>query len=70
MSAASRIRGIGDRVVTDFSGRLTPHTITERRDHAASQSSIMFRVTPPVPKSSGGWLDADWFEVAPFRGVA
>jgi hypothetical protein len=23
---------------------------------------VLFVVEPDVPKSSGGWLDADWFE--------
>lgn len=54
----------GDKVCTDYSGRMTVHTIIERcddRSHGHSQSGIMFRVAPLVRGSSGGWIDAAWF---------
>lgn len=63
MSKASRKLQVGAAVVTDFSGKLSQHKITERKE-GTSQSGIMFRVIPCV-KGSGGkmqWLDADWFE--------
>lgn len=51
----------GDWVRTNYSGRLTEHRIMARMEGARSQSGIMFKLHPPVPKSSGGWIDADWF---------
>lgn len=63
MSVASRALQVGDKVTTNFSGRRTVHTITERRENQVSQSRILFRVTPYVPGSSGrDGIDADWFE--------
>lgn len=68
MSVASRKLQPGARVVTDFSGRLTVHTITERLENQNSTSRIMFAVQPVVPKSTGGAICADWFE--PFGAAA
>jgi hypothetical protein len=65
MSRASRALHVGAQVTTDYSGRVTKHEIIERLDNVNSTSRIGFHVRPLVPKSSGGWLDADWFEPAP-----
>jgi hypothetical protein len=59
----------GDRVTTDYSGRVTTHTILARcddRSRGHSQSGILFQLSPPVPKSggAGAWIDADWFAPA------
>lgn len=65
MSRASRALQVGAKVFTDYSGRHTEHQIIDRcddRSEGHSQSGIMFRVAPIVPKSSGAWMDADWFE--------
>lgn len=64
MSKDSRELQVGARVVTDYSKRFTAHTITERLAPATSQSGVLFKVTPIVPGSTGGWIDADWFELA------
>lgn len=53
---------VGDKVKTDFSGRVTEHTITETDRWKRSQSGLLFKVYPRVPKSSGSWMDAGWFE--------
>lgn len=53
---------VGDKVRTDFSGRFTEHTITERDTWKPSQSGVLFKVYPRVPKSSGSWIDSGWFE--------
>lgn len=63
MSAESRKLDVGAVVFTDYSGKLSQHTITERKE-GTCQSGIMFRVAPCV-KGGGGineWFDADWFE--------
>jgi hypothetical protein len=65
VSKASRKLQVGARVVTDFSKRFTAHTITERLAPATSQSGVLFKVSPIVPGSDGGWIDSDWFEVEP-----
>lgn len=67
MSRAGRKLQVGDEALTDFNGKgLTLVQIVERITDAASQSRIMFRVSPPL---NGGnkfsWYDADWFEPAP-----
>lgn len=52
----------GDACSTRYAdGRLTHHTVTERLEGQHSQTGVMYRVTPYVPKSSGGPLDAAWF---------
>jgi hypothetical protein len=54
---------VGMKVKTDFSGKITHHTIVEIDRTRQSQSGVMFTVQPPVPKSGGkAWIDADWFE--------
>jgi hypothetical protein len=67
MSRASRALQVGAQVTTDYSGCITKHEIIERLDNVSSTSRIGFHVCPLVPKSSGGWLDADWFEPAPSK---
>ena len=62
MSRASRKLQVGAKVYTDFSVRITKHTITERLDPSTSQSRVSFKVTPIVPGSTGDWIDSDWFE--------
>jgi hypothetical protein len=60
----SRYLKIGASIRTDFSGKWTAHTIADienKGNLGHSQSGIMFLVDPPVPKSGGGWVDADWF---------
>ena len=52
---------IGDKVTTNFSGRITHHTIIDSMPDVC-QSGIMFKVHPNIPKSSGTWFDAAWFE--------
>lgn len=67
MSRVSRSLQAGASVTTAFSRRFTEHTIIERcgdRSAGHSQSGIMFLVAPVVPGSTGGWMDADWFEPA------
>lgn len=56
---------LGKVVTTEFSGKITKHTITDRSTLHRSQSGVTFQVTPPVPKSGGqyAWIDADWFEI-------
>lgn len=61
MSDASRRLEPGALVTTDFSGRLTRHTILLKYK-GVSQSGILFEVHPPVPKSGNGGICADWFE--------
>jgi hypothetical protein len=63
LRAQTRNAQPGDRVETCFSGPVTVHTITKRYEGVQSQSRIMFEVTPPVPKSNGGPIDADWFSL-------
>ena len=63
MSFASRKCRVGDKVTTDYTGKITEHQITERLESRGSQSGVMFKVRPMVPKSAGDWIDADWFEV-------
>lgn len=65
MSAASRVLKVGDKVTTDFSKRITKHTIAARRDDINTSSRIAFKVVPIVPGSTGDWMCADWFEPAP-----
>lgn len=57
----SRDLPVGARVQTDYSGRITEHEIRERDTWKPSKSGILFRVYPPVPNSSGSWMDAGWF---------
>lgn len=53
---------IGMKVTTDYSGKVTTHTITDIVKASHSQSGVMFKTTPIVPKSQGDWIDADWFK--------
>lgn len=52
---------VGDKVVTDYAGRITPHTITETDRWVKCESGLAFKVKPPVPKSAGSWMDSGWF---------
>lgn len=58
---------VGERVGTTFSGRVTLHTVSARREGAVSQTTVLLQVSPPVPKSSGAeaWIDAAWFQRVP-----
>lgn len=70
MSAASRKLDVGARVTTDFSKRITTHTIITRMAPATSQSGVLYKVSPPVPGAGDdAWIDADWFEPAREQGV-
>lgn len=51
----------GAKVLTDYSGRVTPHTITETDTWRNCESGLAFKVTPPVPRSAGSWMDSGWF---------
>lgn len=55
---------VGDTVTTDFSGKVTEHKITDRC-RLQTQTGIGVLVSPPVPKSSGDWMDAHWFTLLP-----
>lgn len=54
---------IGDRVATEFSGATSVHEIVARWRARNCQSGILYRVTPPVPRSGGARarIDHDWF---------
>jgi len=52
---------IGETVSTDFSGKITYHTVIGRYLYQ-SQSGFGYRVDPPVPKSTGGTIDHAWFK--------
>jgi hypothetical protein len=54
---------IGDKVQTDFSGKITDHVVVATRATRSCQSGLMVQVKPPIPKSGGGdaWIDAGWF---------
>lgn len=68
---------VGDVVYTTFNGQdnITRHTITERqpdfeqgnappgqpRKVQVSQTGVLIKVQPSVPKSGGGWIDPAWF---------
>lgn len=52
---------VGMAVETPYTGKMTQHIITARSTEMQSQSGVMFQVQPPVPKSTGEWMDADWF---------
>lgn len=54
---------VGMKVRTNFSGKLTVHQITDILTDTYNQSGVGFLVYPPVPKSGGEWIDADWFEL-------
>lgn len=58
---------VGAKVTTNYSGKETRHTVVEiskDMSHGFSQSNILFKVNPPVPKSgTDSWIDADWFNL-------
>lgn len=68
----ARAIAVDDVVYTDFAvkGQVTRHTVVERMEKATSGSGILLRVTPSVPKSGSGWLDAGWFRVLDFASAA
>lgn len=59
---------VGDIVSTDFAYGAalarTVHRVVARRD-GVSQTGVVYRVSPPVPKSGGpmAWLDEAWFQL-------
>lgn len=57
----ARMLQTGDVVYTNFSGGVTRHKIVERQDVVTSWSGVSVRVSPSVPRSGGGWMDAGWF---------
>lgn len=58
----ARYAPVGTEVWTDFSGKRTNHVVVEKT-RAQCQSGVACKVEPPVPKSNGDWIDADWFEL-------
>lgn len=60
--AEETIREIGDFVLCEWDeGKLTKHKITDKK-HGASQSGVMYRVSPALRLSSENhWIDSDWF---------
>lgn len=52
-----------DVVETDYSGKITRHTIMGRFKTRNSQTGVTYKVVPPVPKSSGkdARIDHGWF---------
>lgn len=64
MTSASKDLQVGDRVTTDFSGKVTHHEITERETTVFCSSGVAFKVRPTIPKSGGpgSWLDSRWFK--------
>lgn len=52
---------VGDNVETDFSGKVTRHTVTARFKVRNSETGVCYRVSPRVPKS-GGLIDHNWFK--------
>ena len=50
----------GDEAVTDFNGKgVVRVAITDRREHAQSQSRVMYRVWPPLKGGNNEtWYDA------------
>lgn len=58
---------VGMKVQTDFSGKVTKHTIIEISEgYVGGQSGTCFKLQPPVPKSGGDvWIDSDWFQLVP-----
>lgn len=57
----------GMKVMTDFSGKWTEHTIIGTESRAISQTGVLFIVKPIVQKSGGGAIDAGWFHLLPER---
>jgi hypothetical protein len=56
----------GDIVHTNYSREWTEHRIRERIEGQRSQSGILFKLDPDVPRSGDDqWLDADWFNRGP-----
>lgn len=55
---------IGAQVDTDYSGKVTRHTVTQIESPFRSESGIGVRVEPVVSKSDGGVIDWNWFELA------
>lgn len=57
----ARYATVGMKVRTDFSGKWTDHVISAVVKGRQCQSGVMLAVHPPVPKSNGELVDADWF---------
>lgn len=66
----------GDLALTDLNGggMSTVVQIVERdgvRLHGASQSGVLYRVTPCLQNgTTDTWYDADWFDPCPKQGPA
>lgn len=56
---------IGGQVTTDFSGTVTLHRIIEMSFGQVSQTGVLLKVYPYVPKSSDkdAWIDSAWFKL-------
>lgn len=50
---------VGQRVVTDFNGRLTTHTVVGVKT-GRSQTGVMYLLDPPPHKEHPAWLDHAW----------
>lgn len=57
----SRSIDIGEIVKTSYSGKVTEHVVTAKKDNMPSESRLCFIVKPSVPKSGDGWMDSKWF---------
>lgn len=63
----SRTLSVGDFAVTDYNGgglvRVQIIDKDDSRKNGASQSGILFRVSPSLKNGTAdSWYDADWFE--------
>lgn len=54
----------GDVVITKFSGAPTAHVVEGRFEKDVPQTGLMLKVSPDVPTSGGGWINAAWFKRA------
>lgn len=64
MSRLRKAWKIGDKVITDYSGKETMHVIAEVSRNHPCESGMVVRLKPAVPKAGGigAWLDANWFK--------
>ena len=52
----------GDVVITKFSGAPTAHVVEGRFEKDVLQTGLVLKVSPEVPTSGGGWINAAWFK--------
>lgn len=54
---------LGAKVQTTVTGSVTSHRVVGRRWANHSQSTVLFRVDPPIAANGGpdAWVDAAWF---------